>query len=384
MIFTNGNLFLPGKGFVFGNFEVKDGRFAGIREGLCAAKGDVDLHGACVIPGLIDLHIHGCAGYDFSDGDFEGLTHMASFLASQGVTGFAPTSMALPYEDLAAAFQNEEALAANLPEGCARPLGIHMEGPFFSREKCGAQNPAYLRDPDLAAFEQLQASCGSRIRIVDLAPELPGAEAFAGEASKSCKVSAAHTAASYEEAAAFYEAGASHLTHLFNAMPPFLHREPGVIGAAAERERVTAELICDGIHVHPSAVRAAFRLFPGRICLISDAMRACGMPEGTYTLGGLEVTLRGKEARLSDGTLAGAASTLYDNLRNAVAFGIPMEEAITAATLRPARVLGCEDQVGQIAPGCLADFVICRENLSRLEVWMGGEPVAGMRGTPPS
>ena len=374
MRFGNGTIFLPARGFVPGGFAVEAGRFTRVWEGDDGPC-DRDLAGACVIPGLIDLHIHGAVGADFSDADLAGLTRMAAFLASQGVTGFVPTSMSLSYEALADAFATEKALAEDRPAGCARPLGVHMEGPFFSAEKCGAQNPAYLRDPDPAVFRRLGEASGGRIRIADAAPELPGAAAFAEEASKTCVVSAAHTAAGYDQAAAFFRAGATHLTHLFNAMPPLLHREPGVIGAAAEREDVTAELICDGIHVHPSAVRAAFRLFPGRICLISDAMRACGMPDGTYDLGGQTVYKRGPEARLADGTIAGAVSTLYDNLRNAFAFGIPAYEAVTAATLTPARVLGCEDLVGQIAPGCLADFVICRENLSRLEVWMGGEQI---------
>lgn len=172
-----------------------------------------------------------------------------------------------------------------------------------------------------------------------------------------------------------FAAGARHLTHLFNAMPPLLHRDPGVIGAAAEREDVTAELICDGYHVHPSAVRAAFRLFPGRICLISDALRCCGMPEGEYELGGQKVWLKGGVARLADGTLAGSASTLYDCLLKAIDFGIPREQAITAATLAPARVLGVDAVVGSIAPGKLADFTVCAPDLRPKTTYMAGEPV---------
>ena len=178
--------------------------------------------------------------------------------------------------------------------------------------------------------------------------------------------------ADYAQAAEFYAAGARHLTHLFNAMTPFAHRAPGVIGAAAERDDVTAELICDGLHVHPSAVRMAFRLFPGRICLISDALRCCGMPDGEYTLSGQKVVLSGGAARLADGTLAGSAVTLYDCMLLAIAFGVPEAEAIRAATLNPARILGCGERFGSIAPGKAADFVVCGKGLRLREVYIGG------------
>ena len=210
---------------------------------------------------------------------------------------------------------------------------------------------------------------------MDLAPELPNAAEFARQAAKLCTVSVAHTDATYEETKAVIEAGATHVTHLFNAMPPIHHRKPGVIGAAAENENVQAELICDGLHVHPSAVRMAFRLFPGRICLVSDALRCCGMPDGEYELGGQNVYLRGSIAKLFDGTIAGAATNLYDGMRNAVAFGIPKEEAILAATWNPAKALGCEQEIGSIAAGKRADFVLCDEKLRRKQVWIAGVKV---------
>ena len=374
MLFSNAFVFLPGRGFVRGGFTVEDGRFAEVFEG--AREGGADLGGACVIPGLVDIHTHGALGADFSDGDPEGLRRMAAHLAKCGVTSFAPTSMTLPYETLAAAFQSAAALAASRPAGCARVMGVHMEGPFFSEKKKGAQNGAWLKKPDYEAFRRLNEGCGGLVRIVDVAPELEGAAAFAAEASRLCTVSAAHTDASYEEAKAVFEAGARHLTHLYNAMPPIHHRRPGPIGAASEREDVTAELICDGLHVHPSAVRMAFRLFPERICLISDALRCCGMPDGEYTLAGRRVILSGGAARLADGTLAGSAVTLYDCLLRAIAFGVPEAEAIRAATLNPARVLGCDDRFGSIAPGKAADFVVCGEDLRRREVYLGGVRIA--------
>ena len=375
MIYTNARVFTP-KGFVSGGFCVENGRFAEVFEGERLAG--VDLRGATVIPGVVDIHTHGAMGADFSDGDLEGLKRMAAYLASRGVTSFAPTSMTLPYETLAAAFQTGAALREKRPAGCARVMGIHMEGPYFSEKKKGAQNGAYLKLPDFEGFRALYEGCGGLVRIVDVAPELEGAAAFTEKARALCTVSVAHTDAGYEDARAVFAAGASHLTHLYNAMPPIHHRKPGVIGAASECAGVTAELICDGLHVHPSAVRMAFKLFPDRICLISDSLRCCGMPDGEYELGGQRVFLAGGVARLADGTIAGAASDLYTDMKNAVAFGIPAEEAIRAATIRPAREIGRADEIGSIEVGKLADFVVCDGNLNALEVYIGGERQAAL------
>ncbi len=365
MLYFHAKVFTP-EGYIEGGFRVENGLFTEILPG--AADGDVDLGGAKVIPGLVDIHTHGAAGADFSDGDPEGLRRMAAYLAAHGVTSFLPTSVTLPYEQMDRAFRTAKRLYDARPEGCSRIAGIHMEGPFFSEKRKGSQNGAYLRDPDLEAFQKLYDSCGGLIRIVDLAPELPGAADFTERASWLCTVSVAHTDAAYEQAAAVYAAGASHLTHLYNAMPPIRHREPGVIGAASERETVAAELICDGIHVHPSAVRMAFRLFPGRICLVSDSLRCCGMPDGEYELGGQTVTLRDHVARLSDGTIAGSATNLYDCLLNAISYGIPEADAIRAATLVPARAIGEDARIGSIEPGKTADFLICDESLRLKQV----------------
>ena len=372
MRFQNANVFLSDQGFVHADFTVEEGVFGKILPAGGAGGEGVDLEGAFVIPGLIDIHTHGNSGADFSDGDDDGLRKMAAYLAQNGVTGFAPASMTLPYDVLEQAYRTARRLRDEQPAGCATLLGINMEGPFFSEKKKGAQNAAYLRNPDWEAFEHLYEVSDGLIRIADLAPELPGAVAFTEKAAKLCTVSVAHTDASYDEAAAVYEAGATHLTHLFNAMPGIHHRKPGVIGAASERENVYAELICDGQHVHPSAVRMAFCLFPGRICLISDALRCCGMPDGQYTLGGQDVFLKDGIARLEDGTIAGSAATLWQCLQNAVRFGIPRDEAIRAATENPARQLGVLDRVGTIAPGKQADFVVCDGELNRKQVWLRG------------
>lgn len=370
MRYENGWIFADG-GFVRGGFSVENGRFAHVLEDVPGPAEDLD--GALVIPGLVDIHVHGCAGADFSDGDYAGLVRMARYLARRGVTSFAPASMTLPYDALDKAFHAAARLRREGLADGARLMGIQMEGPFLSREKRGSQNPAYLRLPDWDRFLRLYDAAEGLLRIVDVAPELPGAVEFTRRASEKCRVSVAHTAAGYDQAAAVFDAGATHLTHLFNAMSGIHHRHPGPIGAASERENVTAELICDGIHVHPSAVRMAFRLFPGRICLISDALRCCGMADGSYSLGGQEILLSGGVARLTGGAIAGSAVDLYQCMRRAVSFGIPREQAVWAATALPARVIGRESETGAIADGRAADFAICGGELEPEAVYLGGK-----------
>lgn len=373
MFYKNARIFYRGE-FHQGGFEVtENGCFGQVLPAVLPEEA-VDLKEATVIPGLIDVHIHGAMGSDFSDGDLTGNEAMAAYLAGCGVTSFAPASMTLPYETLEKAFAAGRTLADHRPEGCARLMGVQMEGPYFSEKKKGAQNGAYLKDPDFAGFEKLFAGCKGLIRIVDIAPERPGAEEFIRAASRLCRVSVAHTDATYEEAAAGFAAGATHLTHLFNAMPGIHHRAPGVIAAAAENENVTAELICDGIHVHPGAVKLAFKLFgKDRMVLVSDALRCCGMPDGEYTLGGQQVYLHEGVARLADGVIAGSATNLFECMRRAIRFGIPEADAVAAATCNPARALRAEDKIGAIETGLYADFVVCDESYNIQKVYMSGK-----------
>lgn len=372
MFFKNANLYTQDFRFHLGGFQVENGRFAQVLPQEIPADA-VDLEGAYVIPGLVDVHNHGNSGKDFSDGDYEGLKTMAAYLGSCGVTSFAPASMTLPYEVLDKAFATARQLKDEAPQGCARLMGIQMEGPFFSEKKKGAQNGAYLRNPDFEAFRALEEGCGGLVRIVDVAPELPGSVEFIQKAKELCTVSVAHTDASYDEAKAAFDAGATHVTHLYNAMPGIHHRKPGVIPAAAENEAVRAELICDGLHVHPASVRFAFRAFgPERMVLISDALRCCGMPDSEYELGGQQVFLSGGVARLADGTIAGSATNLFDCMVKAISFGIAPEDAVRAATWNPACAIGAQEEIGSIAEGKLADFVVCGPDFARKEVYIGG------------
>ena len=373
MNFKNAYIYTEDFKFVKGGFSVVDGQF---RDVLTEKADAVDLEGAYVIPGLIDVHNHGNSNADFSDGSYEGDVQMARYLASVGVTSFAPATMTLPYEVIAKALAAGLRLHKAPVERAARLLGVQMEGPFFSEKKKGAQNGDYLRLPDFEAFRKLYEDSEGLISIVDLAPELAGSVEFVEQAKHLCTVSIAHTDSDYEHARAAIDAGVTHLTHLYNAMPPIHHRKPGVIGAASENEAVSAEVICDGIHVHPSSIRMAFKLFGAdRMVLISDALRCCGMPDGEYELGGQQVFLAENVARLADGTIAGSATNLFDCMRNAVRFGIPREDAIRAATWNPARQIRALDRVGSIADGKLADFVVCDADLNRRAVYLGGERI---------
>ena len=373
MFYKNARIFGSDFQFHLGAFEVKDGRFGVILPEKVPADA-IDLNGATVIPGLVEIHSHGNSGADFSDGDYEGLKRMAAHYAQCGVTSFAPASMTLPYEVLAKAFATAKQLVEEAPADCSALRGIQMEGPYFSYKKRGAQNADYLKEPDFEGFKKLFEDCGGLVRIVDVAPELPGATEFVAQASKLCTVSVAHTDSDYDHARAAFDAGATHLTHLYNAMPGINHRNPGVIPAAVETPGVRAEIISDGYHIHPAAVRLAFSMFGGdRMILISDSGRCEGLPEGSkFELGGQDAWLRNGVAKLADGTIACSATNLFDCMRNAISFGVKEEDAVRAASYNPACAIGAEAEVGSIETGKAADFVVCNADYTGKRVFLAG------------
>lgn len=331
----------------------------------------VDMGGLYAIPGLVDLHVHGCVGYDFCDGTHEAISAIAKYQAQNGVTAICPATMTYPEDKLstiaeAAASYRTERLDAAL-------VGINMEGPFISEGKKGAQNGAYLHDPDVEMFRRLQKKANGLFKLCDIAPELPGAMDAIETLASEVRISLAHTEANYETSVEAFRRGARQVTHLFNAMPPLSHREPGVIGAASDNEEVAVELIADGVHIHPSVVRATFKLFKGRVILISDSMMATGLEDGEYSLGGQAVTVRCNCAKLHNGTIAGSATNLMDCMRSAVRMGIPLGEAVRAASTNPAYAIGVEHDYGTLEPGKLADVVLMDDEMNIHTIILRGQ-----------
>lgn len=331
---------------------IQDGKIAAL--GKIGEEG-IDLAGKEVIPGLVDIHTHGCAGDDTMDGRFE---NMCRFLARNGTTAWMPTTMTAPIADIVAA------TSGNIHCSGAQILGFHMEGPYLSKEYKGAHHEAWLAEPDIDEYQKL-----NNVKVVTLAPELPGAMGFIRECN--AKVQIGHTACGYALAVAAIRAGADCLTHTFNAMPPLLHRAPGPIGAALT-EGAYAELICDGIHVERAAVMALYKMFgPDRLILISDAMRATGLSDGEYELGGMRVLVRDSVARTESGTIAGSTATLWHCVKTAKDFGIPWQDAVRMATRTPAEYLGIPK--GQIRVGYDADLLVLDNERNIESVWIAGE-----------
>jgi len=339
--------------------------------GSLSGEADFDAAGCYVIPGLVDIHTHGAMGEDFSDGKAEGMQPMADYYAAHGVTSFLATTMTLKEETLTPAmavirdFENK---------GGAKCAGIHLEGPFLGYAKRGAQAAENLHKPDVALFDRLNAASGGKVRLVTVACEEEGGMDFIAEVSKKCTVSLGHTSCTYEQAMEAYARGAGNATHLFNGMDGLHHRKPGIVAAAADAG-ANVELICDGLHIHPAVIRLAHKLYGDKLMLVSDSLRCAGMSDGDYELGGQPITLSGGVARLSGtDTLAGSSISLLDAVRNVVKFGLPLTDAVYAASTAPADAVGLSD-VGRIAPGCCADLVVLDKDLNLVSVFVDGKPV---------
>lgn len=379
MIIKNALVFTLDQGFVNKEVKIKNGRFT---DEDIVEDTVIDAQGNYLIPGLVDIHFHGCAGHDFSDGTPEALQAIGAYELKNGITSICPASMTLAEETLANVCENAYAYytkpETDKPEE-SRLCGIHLEGPFISMEKKGAQNPAYVKSPDIAMFNRLQDAAHGLVKLITIAPETEGAEEFIKELSSKVHISVGHTCSDYDTAYKAFALGADHVTHFFNAMPAFTHRAPGVFGAAFDQKHVMPEMICDGVHINPSAVRVVFTLFgKERMIMISDSMMATGMEDGDYSLGGLPVKVHGNLATLADGTIAGSATNLMDCVRTVVKkMDIPLETAIRCASYNPAKAIGVDDVCGSIDAGKLGDCVILsKDDLATQKVILGGKVVA--------
>ena len=375
MIIKNANIFTAEHRFAKGDAAVADGRFADPSDWKEENGQVLDAEGLYMIPGLVDIHFHGCMGADMCDGTKEALDVITKYEASIGVTSVCPATMTIAKEELRRVMKNAGDYEYN---GGSHLVGINMEGPFISPAKKGAQAAESILHCDYDFFRELQSAAKGLIKLVDLAPEEPGAMEFIEKVKDETVISIAHTAADYDTAKEAIERGASHATHLYNAMPPFSHRNPGVIGAVRDSDKCHAELICDGVHIHPSVIRATFAMFGAeRMILISDSMRATGLEDGEYTLGGQPVTVKGNLATLHDGTIAGSATNLMDCVRFVVReAGISLEDAVMCAAENPAKEIGIFEEAGSITVGKRADFVLLDKDLNIVSVYIDGREIA--------
>lgn len=379
MIIKNALVFTLDSGFVKKDVAIENGCFTDKLPENPENETILDAEGNYLIPGLVDIHFHGCAGFDFSDGTPEALHAIGTYELKNGITSICPASMTLAEDTLVNVCENAYAYHENSQDQpLSRLCGIHLEGPFISMEKKGAQNPAFIQAPAVAAFERLQNAAHGLVRLITIAPETEGAFDFIRALSDKVHISLGHTCSDYATASEAFSLGADHVTHFFNAMPGFTHRAPGVFGAAFDAKHVMPELICDGIHIDPSAVRVAFQVFgKERMILISDSMMATGMEDGDYSLGGLPVNVKGNLATLKDGTIAGSATNLMDCMRTAVSMSIPLETAVRCASYNPAKAIGVDDVCGSIAAGKYGDCVLLsKDDLSTQKVILRGEVVA--------
>ena len=360
MVIQNGKIFREN-----GKFETID---LFVEDGIIVDKTKqnevIDASGLYVIPGLIDIHFHGCMGYDFCDASHEAISEMAKYQLRNGITAICPASMTLDVEHLKDIFRCAASYRDN--DG-AELVGIYMEGPFLSVGKKGAQAETYLRKADVTVFEKLQDEAGHMIKVLAIAPEEEGAMDFIKEMSQHVQISVAHTCADYSTAMKAFEYGAGQVTHLYNGMNGMNHREPGVIGAVSDNQDVMAELICDGLHIHPAVVRATFKMLgDDRIILVSDSMSACGLGDGIYDLGGQEIEVKEGIAKIA-GTevIAASVKNVMECMKTAVKhMHIPLESAIKACTQNPAKAIGVYDQMGSITIGKKANLVIMDECLN--------------------
>lgn len=386
MLIKNVKVYTEEKKFISGMIRIEEGIIKEVLDesakiDLISEEEILDGKGNYAIPGLIDLHFHGCKGHDFCDGTIEALKEIAQYEASVGVTAICPATMTLPVnqlEDILSVSAAYKKWQETTQDDGSDLIGVNMEGPFISKVKKGAQDEKNIIPCSEEIYRRFQKAAEGLVKYIAVAPEENDAVSFIEKVKEEVHVSLAHTNSNYEKAKEAFDHGASHAVHLYNAMSAFTHRDSGVVGAVADSPHVMAELICDGVHIHPSVVRATFKMLgEDRMILISDSMRATGMGDGVYTLGGLEVNVSGKYATLvSDGALAGSVTNLFDCMKTAVKkMGIPLETAVACATMNPAKSLGEYDKYGSITVGKKANLVLMDSELEIQAVLKDGRKI---------
>ncbi|MDF2713483.1 MAG: N-acetylglucosamine-6-phosphate deacetylase [Paenibacillus sp.] len=345
---------------------IEDGRIKRIGSGSIAdseRRADdtsMDGNGMLLIPGMIDVHIHGASGFDMMDGTEESIQQVSRACAESGCTSFLATSVSSTMDDLLVMMRSVKRVIGH--ERGAGIAGIHLEGPYLNVKRKGMQNEKYLRHPDMDEMSLIYREAGDLIKMVTIAPELPGGmELISYLREQGTIIAVAHSDATYEEAKLAFAQGASHVTHCFNGMRPIHHRDPGLVVAAFEEEHVSLQAIVDHVHLHPAIIRLMHRIKGSQgMVLITDALQAMGLGDGSYTFGGHSVQVADGVARLADGTLASSTVTMNKALRYTVELGIPLTEAVRMASTTPADILGLADK-GRIAQGCAADLVLLNE-----------------------
>ena len=386
MIIKNIRVYGTDEQFHEGSVCISGERFVNGEAAKDSADQILDGKGCYAIPGLLDVHFHGCLGLDVCDGTEEAVHTIARYEAESGITAICPATLTLPADELKAILANmadfrDRMERGEVPDGdrCADIVGINMEGPFISVVKKGAQNADYIIPCDAELAREFYEASGGLLKFIGLAPEdNPDFVGYINKVKEFTAVSLAHTNADYTSAKKAFDAGARHAVHLFNAMSAFTHRDPGVVGAVSDSPHVSAEIITDGVHVHPAMVRTAFR-FNGadRMIIISDSLRSTGMPDGDYVLGGQAIIKKGKYCRLAEGgALAGSVSNQFECMVNAVKeMEIPLETTVACSTIHPAKAIGVDDLYGTIEEGKYGDLVLLNEDLELMAVVKRGKVI---------
>ncbi|MBI9048950.1 MAG: N-acetylglucosamine-6-phosphate deacetylase [Anaerolineaceae bacterium] len=354
--------------------RVTDGKIAEMIPNSKLTADAIDFSNAICSPGFVDMHIHGAFGHDTMDGDVAGLNTMSAFLMQHGTTSFLPTTMTATSTSVNRSLE-EVNQCMHMEQPGARCLGVHLEGPFINPAAKGAQIENQIQLPSVESFDAMCGSNISLVKTITLAPEREGAEALIRYLSKKGIVPViGHTKATYQQAKDSFDWGIRHATHMYNAMTPLHHREPGVVGALLEDERVTVELIADLVHVHPAVIKVTLAAKGSQqIALVTDAMSAAGLEAGTYQLGGQDVFMKDEEARLADGTLAGSVLTQDKALRNLAGQGIALEDILEMLTATPARIIGEGHRKGKLQVGMDADITILSDALEVQAVFIAGQ-----------